>query len=300
MHYIVSIPVNEKIASFIGKKGSEESLIFYNRKVDQDVIVALYPSNDELKWYYSMASSMLLASQIVISTETVDKMLGEALIAASLLDKRVLVLNENDVSKIVGNGMLKNYEIISREELLGKITSVKTLDQHNQLRIDVDHAFPVKGIGTVALGIVMGGKVKVHDSLHSTSGKQVSVKSIQSQDVDIQEAGIGTRVGLALKGAEPEDIQKGDLLLSRPAAKSKSATSTLQLSSFASEKIEPQSRYTFVSNFTHVVVKVENYEGNKATLTFEKPISILEGDSFLLIRESNPKIFSSGRIISTS
>ncbi|MDE1834954.1 MAG: hypothetical protein KGH64_06495, partial [Candidatus Micrarchaeota archaeon] len=226
--------------------------------------------------------------------------LGEALIAASLLDKRVLVLNENDVSKIVGNGMLKNYEIISREELLGKITSVKTLDQHNQLRIDVDHAFPVKGIGTVALGIVMGGKVKVHDSLHSTSGKQVSVKSIQSQDVDIQEAGIGTRVGLALKGAEPEDIQKGDLLLSRPAAKSKSATSTLQLSSFASEKIEPQSRYTFVSNFTHVVVKVENYEGNKATLTFEKPISILEGDSFLLIRESNPKIFSSGRIISTS
>ncbi len=296
MHYVVSVPINENVASFIGKKGSEESLIFYNRKIDQDVIVVLYPSNDETKQHYAIAESMLLSGQIVISTESVDKLFGEVIVAASLLDKPTIILNENDVSKLLANGILKNYSISTREELLGKITSAKMLPASEQLRIDIDHAFPVKGIGTVALGIVTGGKVKVHDSLYSTSGKQVSIKSIQAQDVDIQEAGVGTRVGLAIKGAEPEDLEKGDLLLSKQSHRSKSAKASINLSALAAEKIVAQSRYMFVSNFTHVIAKIEDCDGHNATMTFEKPISVLEGDAFLLIRETNPRIFASGKI----
>lgn len=298
MNYLVSVPINENVASFIGKKGSEESLVFYNRKIDQDVIVALYPLNDETKMHYAIAESMLLAGQIVISTESVDRLFGEVVVAASLLDKHVIVLNENDVSSLLANGILKNYTISSREDLLAKITSVKNV-QAGQPRVDVDHAFHVKGIGTVVLGIVTSGVVKVHDALYSTSGKQVMVKSIQSQDVDIQEAGVGTRVGLALKGAEPDDIEKGDLILSKPAQKSRGASASIKVSGLANEKIEPQSRYTFVLNFSHVICKIESCEGNAAQISFEKPISILEGDTFLLIKETNPRIFASGVITAT-
>ncbi len=296
MNYVVSVPVNENIASFIGKKGSEESLVFYNRKIDNDVIVALYPVNDETKLHYAMAESMLLAGQIVISTASIDKIFGEAIVAASLLDKYTIILNENDVSTLLANGVLKNYTISTKEELLGKIIASKVTNKTDELRIDVDHAFPVKGIGTVVLGIVTSGTAKVHDTLYSTSGKHTSVKSIQSQDVDVQEAGTGTRVGLALKGAEPEDFEKGDLLLKKQWHRSKSALVTIKISGLANEKIAPQARYTFVSNFTHVIAKVDSYDGKTAMLSFEKPISIVEGDVFMLIREANPRIFASGTI----
>ena len=297
MNYLVSVPLNENIAAFIGKKGSEESLVFYNRKIDNDVVVVLYPLNDEAKLHYAIAESMLLANQIIISTESIDKVFGEVIVAASLLDKHVIILNENDVSSLLANGILKNYTLSSREDLLGKITSTKNVKESGIPRVDVDHAFPVKGIGTVVLGIVTSGVVKVHDILYSTSGKQVSVKSIQSQDVDIQQAGEGTRVGLALKGAEPDDIGKGDLLLSRQMQKSKNASASIKISGLANEKISANSRYTFVSNFSHVISKVESFDGKEMHMSFEKPISILEGDTFLLIKESNPRIFASGTII---
>ncbi len=298
MNYIVSVPVNENVASFIGKKGSEEGMVFFNRKMDNDVIVAIMPYTREERLYQSLAETMLISGQIVISTETVDKFLGEVVVAASLLDKRVLVLNENDVTRIV-TGLLKDYEVCGRDELLAKIVSHK--EQHEgDLRIDIDKAFPVKGIGTVLLGVVTRGIVKVHDQLHHSSGKTVMIKSIQSQDVDVQEAGYGTRVGLAVKGIEYEEVVKGDLLAAKPFAKAKAAVATLRTSSFANEKIEAGKRYLLVSNFSHVVVKVEEAEGQNAKISFEKPVSVLQGDSFVLIREQSPRIFASGSITGVS
>ncbi len=271
--------------------------MFYNRRLDDKVIVVLYPSNDEAKQHYAIAESMLLSGQIVISTASIDKLFGEVMVAASLIDKHVILTDENDVSGILAGGIMNDYEISSKEELLQKITSRSANGDGGGVRVDVDHIFPVKGIGTVALGIVTAGKVKVHDTLYCTSGKQVSVKSIQSQDTDIQEAGIGTRVGLALKGAEPDDMEKGDLLLSAQAAKARSTKASLKVSALAHENVAEQSRYIFVSNFTHVVVKVVKLGAAECELSFEKPISILKGDRFFLIRDQEPKIFASGTVL---
>ena len=294
MNYIVSVPVNENVAAFIGKKGSDEGLIFYNRKIDQDVIVAMMPPNKEDKIYYNIAETMLISGQIVISTETVDKFLGEIIVATSLLDKRVIVLNENDVSKMI-DGLLKNFEVCGREDLLAKIVSHK--EQHDgELRIDIDKAFPVKGIGTVILGVVTKGSVKVHDLVYHSSGKQVTIKSIQSQDVDVPEAGYGTRVGLAVKGIEYSEVNKGDIFTSKPFQKSKTVLVTLKTSAFANEKVEAGKQYMFVSNFSHVVSKVDEIDGQNAKMSFEKQISVLQGDNFMLIRDQRPRIFASGKI----
>lgn len=294
MNHIVCVPVNENIASFIGKRGSENGLVFYNRKVDNDVIVAIMPANKDDKTYYGMAEAMLVANQIVISTENVDKMLGETIVAASLLDKHIILLNENDVSNMI-KGLLTNFAVCGKDELLSKITARK--EEHSgELRIDIDKAFPVKGIGTVILGIVTSGTVKVHDNLYHSSGKQVNIKSIQSQDVDVQEAGYGTRVGLAVKGIEYDEIDKGDLLLAKPSQKISSAKTEIKVSAFSNEKIIPEGRYMFVSNFTYVYCRIDSVEGAVTKLSFEKPISVLKGDHFLLIREASPRIFASGKI----
>jgi len=75
----------------------------------------------------------------------------------------------------------------------------------------VDRAFSVKGVGTVALGFILSGAVKLHDQLRpipSQSGLSADVRGIQINDQDFDSAGRGIRVGLSLRGVEPGDLEK--------------------------------------------------------------------------------------------
>lgn len=79
----------------------------------------------------------------------------------------------------------------------------------------VDRVFTVKGVGTVALGFVLSGKVSVHDKLRPIPGRGglvADVKGIQINDVDSETAGRGIRVGLSLRGVDPEDLEKSHWL----------------------------------------------------------------------------------------
>jgi selenocysteine-specific translation elongation factor len=77
--------------------------------------------------------------------------------------------------------------------------------------IYVDRAFTVKGVGTVALGFVLSGRVSIHDQLRPIPGPddlRADVRGIQVNDVDFDSVGRGIRVGLSLRGVEPEDLEK--------------------------------------------------------------------------------------------
>jgi selenocysteine-specific translation elongation factor len=83
------------------------------------------------------------------------------------------------------------------------------------LLIYIDRAFTVKGVGTVALGFVLSGMVKVHDQLRPVPGPadlRADVKGIQVSDVDFDSAGRGIRVGLSLRGVEPSDLDRSHWL----------------------------------------------------------------------------------------
>ncbi len=292
MHHIVAIPIDKSLAEFIGKKGSENGITFYDRKSDSDVIVALMPTDTQEK-PYSIAESMLLAEQIVLSTASIDRSFGEMLVASSLLGKHVLITDENDIGNLLAGGVLRDFEIVGKEALLERILAKKTEQKEGRVRIDIDKAFPVHGVGTVALGIVTGGVVRVHDVLQHSSGKKATVRSIQSQDVDVKEAGMQTRVGLALKGIEHDEIEKGDILSSEPVAKSMAATAELKVSEIAKESVSDATIYQFVSNFSHTNARLKQ-SGGEFSISFEKPVCVLPGDSFILIRSRQPRLFASG------
>ncbi len=293
MNLIVSVPLNEELASLIGKKGSVNGTTFFNRKIGDDVIVALYPTNATEK-PYGLAESMLVSDIIVISTADIGKEFGEALVAASLLDKKVLLTSDNDVSKFLAGGILKDYEIVGKEELIEKILAHKVDKKDPTVRVDIDKAFPVSGIGTVTLGVVISGIVKVHDTLHHNSGKTITVRSMQSQDIDIKEAPPGTRVGIAIKGMEHEEIEKGDVFSSVKISNAKRIYATLDMSKIANEKVAENMQYLLVSNFSHTDAKIKS--GAESELTLVKPLALLPGDKILLIRAQSPRIFASGTI----
>jgi selenocysteine-specific translation elongation factor len=96
-----------------------------------------------------------------------------------------------------------------REKLMAREPEVRT----GPTRVSIDHSFPVKGLGTVCLGIVDQGVVKKHQELRIfPTDKKTQIRSIQVHDNDVDEASSGSRVGLAVKGAEPEDIGRGTIL----------------------------------------------------------------------------------------
>ncbi|HXW36610.1 MAG TPA: EF-Tu/IF-2/RF-3 family GTPase [Nitrososphaerales archaeon] len=76
----------------------------------------------------------------------------------------------------------------------------------------IDRSFTVKGVGTVALGFVLSGSLKVHDDLRLLPAqgepKSAEVRGIQINDEDFDSCGRGIRVGLSLKGVEPKDLEK--------------------------------------------------------------------------------------------
>ena len=79
----------------------------------------------------------------------------------------------------------------------------------------IDRVFMVKGVGTVALGFVLSGSVSIHDQLRPVPGKtglMADVKGIQVNDVDVESAGRGMRVGLSLRGVEPRDLERSHWL----------------------------------------------------------------------------------------
>ena len=82
--------------------------------------------------------------------------------------------------------------------------------------IRIDHAFNVKGVGTVVvLGVIKQGAVKAFDRLKILpSGKDILVKSIQMHDDPVTECKSPARVGLAIKGIDADHISRGDVLCS--------------------------------------------------------------------------------------
>jgi selenocysteine-specific translation elongation factor len=81
----------------------------------------------------------------------------------------------------------------------------------NKTLVYVDRVFTVKGVGTVALGFMLSGKVSIHDQLRpipGPDGLRADVKGIQVNDVDFDSAGRGIRVGLSLRGVEPKDLER--------------------------------------------------------------------------------------------
>ncbi len=290
MNYIVAAPLAEGAAQQLGKKGSENGLTYYNGSYKGSTIVALVPQALEDR-FYTVAEALLLADAIVVGTADIGKLFGEVIVACSLVGKKVFLTKENDASMML-KGVAIEAEAVDRFELPDKIAALWKKGADEGCRIDIDKAFPVTGVGTVALGFVMKGSVSVHDRLFLPSGIEVTIKSIQSNDVGVESAGVGTRVGLALKNVKPEEIRKGDLLCKEAVPQSSVIEALLEEAGIAKEALKEGAVYGFVSGFSYTSAAV--MKTDPFTLRLERPLPLQQGDSFMLVRAREPRIFACG------
>ncbi|AEH06429.1 selenocysteine-specific translation elongation factor [Methanothermococcus okinawensis] len=110
----------------------------------------------------------------------------------------------------IGIDNLKN----TIKETLDNMKIIRNIDDY--FKMPIDHAFPIKGIGTVITGTILKGKVKVGDELKilPLNMEAIKVKSIQRFKKDVNEAVAGDRIGMALSGVDAKQIFRGCVLTS--------------------------------------------------------------------------------------
>lgn len=208
----------------IGKKGTETDLVFYNLKADQQYTF-IAPNSDKFQARL-FAANIGHCGIIIVPESGPDLMIGEAILILDALQLPGIIIAppgfESQLSQISKGTVVEKYPIVPVSDF--RLESLKLLkpqlSSDSNPRVPIDHFFDVKSVGTVVLGTTRGGVIKQYDNMVvNPIGKGVAVRSIQVQDEDLKETKVGDRVGLALKGIDISELDRGFVVSKNPLPK---------------------------------------------------------------------------------
>ena len=244
------------VGQAIGSPGTKSDIMFFNRLdlAHNHIFCALTPVEypEKIKpFLQTLAISNIhvlvidlnsklsaIIGEILVGMELYhDLFQTECLIAIAGIDSKnewALPDLKNKLQNILNTTNLKETKIIElRQKTDFELLKIQIIDLGSKLllnkipngdytKIMIDHAFPVKGIGTVILGIVDNGQVQVGQLVeiigYEDMNKKVIIKSIQKHDRNFKNATTGDRVGLALKGnISADQISRDNQLTSQGA-----------------------------------------------------------------------------------
>lgn len=245
--------INNLIGQSLGSPGTRSDILFYNRLDNSlnQVFCGLTPLDYPEKIKPLLQTLVISNIHIlVIDLNTgLNASIGEILVAMDLFyqlyrTKALIVIaginshtewklseTKKKIEAILESTSLKNtaiFELKTKEdydklkkEIIQLGIKLLEKDSSNEIntKILIDHVFPVKGIGTVILGVVKQGMVQSGQMLeivgYEATIKKVIIRSIQKHDRNFKVAYEGDRVGLALKGnISPRDVSRDNILVS--------------------------------------------------------------------------------------
>ncbi len=214
-------------AKEIGKKGTSTDITYYNLKKGDLTVTIIEPTRypDKLSSLF-FAVSQSLAAVVVIDAITPE--FGECVVMlhCSGINHGFLILRNyitaEQIAPLIRGTNIEKYRIVPddpaliRQSLLDLAILLEKERKPLELRVgsvSIDHFFNVKGIGTVILGGVIDGMIHRHDEvLVYPVKKKAIIRSIQKHDDDAEDAVMYDRVGLALKGIEADELDRGYVL----------------------------------------------------------------------------------------
>jgi selenocysteine-specific translation elongation factor len=306
-------------AGNLGKKGTETDITFYNLKKDEDAITFIEPSRypERLAPLFYAVS---LAKKAIIVVDEINSTLGECIIMLQVagIESGYFVLRnyvpKEKILPLIKGTSLENFEIVNddpiqlREQILAEATKQKTPElttgQQPVGIVPVDHAFNVKGVGVVVLGVVANGFIQKHATLNVLpDGKTTQVRSIQKHDDEWDISSEGDRVGLALKGIDVESLDRGTVLTNDPTVKTnKTLKCEVQLTKYWPTPLK-QDMVMHIGHWTQfLTAKVEtvteetDFRKTTITLTLDKALAYRPGDKAVLMYLEGAKLRIAGTI----
>lgn len=288
----------------LGKTGTKSDIEFFNRKTDEAIFTFMSPVEGKLSAKAQIMGSVDLA---ILSFSGMTPDFGEDVVMADsfgISSGIVLAGQQNfqQVSALLKGTSLENFVLMEKNvtgimEFLNSAESGRSSDGGPV--VAVDHSFSVKGVGEVVLGFVKIGTLRRHDKLIAMpAGKEVVVRSIQMQDRDFEEAAAGSRVGLAMKGAELDELRRGTLLCTPGSVNAaKKLSLKFRASRFYQEGLREGAFHLTVGMQT-VPVRITKINGETLEIESEKDMVFMPADTFLLTDMNAKKlhVMGSGRI----
>jgi len=287
---------DDNLAKELGKKATESDIILYHRKIDDTIFSFIHAVDDKL----SVKTQILgIIDVAILSAESVTPSFGENLLLIDAMKiKHGLILvppfsDTTPIKNIIKDTSIEQFEIIEKEphkimELLQKISIERV--QEAPLIITIDHSFPVKGIGEVILGFIQQGVVHTHDKLVLLpTNKEIIVRSIQMQDKNVKDAETGSRVGLAIKGADITELTRGSLLCA-PDSASICQTLTLQFVQNKYYSNASEGKFHMTIGMQTIPVSITEIKKKSITFTTDKPFCYTKDDVFLFLNLNAEKL----------
>ncbi|KAF6244329.1 EF-Tu/IF-2/RF-3 family GTPase [Nitrosopumilus sp. b2] len=293
----------QDIASEFGKKGTETDLTLYDRKESDVIKTWVIPSGfpDKIQ---PLFQAINLAEYVILHVDKLDKFTGEQIIALDLLKKEKGILShtfevdESKLDALINGTVVEKYIKVDQDKIKEEMDKLEPLSTDGSSEMVIDHCFDVKGVGTVILGKVTNGKVKQYDNLKLyPAGIDVLIKSIQMHDDPVEESICPARVGLAVKGAKPDEVGRGDVICEEGAVNIKTEIEIdFQKNPFyKSEIAENQGCLVNIG----LQIKAAKFTSiSPLKLTFEKPIVCKSGQIAIILKPESPtiRILGSGKI----
>ncbi len=207
------------VAKELGKKGTASDLTLFNAVHDEHALTLVEPTQFPEK-VAPLFQALAMADRCLLVVTELAKPVAEAMAAVDLTDLPVTVVAGPAVGAAELDRILKGTRLESAPRLpldlprlRGELDGWSAPALEGPVEVPIDHAFPVKGVGAVALGVVRRGRLHAHEKLRLwPTEKEVEVRSIQVHDVDRKEAETGERVGVALRGIDAEELTRGQIL----------------------------------------------------------------------------------------
>ncbi len=301
----------------LGKRGTSTEITFYNLKRGEDTVTFIEPAKypERLAPLFFAVS---IARKAILVVEEISPAFGECVLmlhCAGVRDGFIVLrdfIQREKVMPLIKGTVVEGYEFFGdepgalRERLLGEAAEVGGAPPDG-LKVGVaviDHAFSVKGVGTVALGTIARGAVRRHDTLRVMPGDKVAeVRSIQKHDDDFDWSVDGDRVGLALKGVEVEDLDRGTVLTNDTAVKTaRLLEGAGELLRYWPAPLKPGMAIHVGHWMQFVPARVESisdagdWRRAKLTLALEKEMAYVAGDDAVLMYLSGQKL----RVVGTA
>jgi selenocysteine-specific translation elongation factor len=206
----VAIIGSLEVYKSLAKISTESDISLGNHFSQDGIFTYVYPKGypDKLS---PLIQSIAIADAVVFVVGNIDASLGEQIVALSQFpEKRGMIVGKEIVADFIKSIELERWPDVPKEKIREELIKLSEVSVSGPSKVVLDHFFPVKGVGTVALGIVQRGRITAHQKIIvEPIGKEIEIRSIQMQDKDVQEAPCPARVGLALKGIEPQEMSRG-------------------------------------------------------------------------------------------
>lgn len=291
------------IAVEFGKKGTETDLTLYDRKESDIIKTWVVPSGfpDKIQ---PLFQAINLAEYVILLVDKLDKFTGEQIIALDSLKKEKGILShtfdvdESKLNMMIKGTVVENYVKVDQYKIKEEMDKLEPITNDDPPEMVIDHCFDVKGVGTVILGKVTNGTVKQYDNLKLyPAGIDVLIKSIQMHDDPVGESVCPARVGLAVKGAKPDEVSRGDVISTEGAVDVKTEVELdFQKSPFYKNDIA-ENQGCLVS--IGLQIKAAKFTSiSPLKLLFEKPIVCKRGQIAVILKPESLtiRILGSGKI----